>query len=140
MAGWKEVPHGPQTLFLYRDPKTGLLLRGAVNQIIADVNPTPELHTDGIAQHFIDRTKENMPDWNVAKAYGDVAGADGMRFRLIRRERPGKCVITAFAVKGNTTLIVSLSANGEEIAEIDSVFPQFQQVLAGMTLTKTLLE
>src|SRR5579862_8668800 len=53
-AGWKPAPHGPETLFRFIDPKTHLVLRGAVNQVISESNPTPELDTDGIAQYYVD--------------------------------------------------------------------------------------
>ena len=116
--GWDPVPHGPQTLFLYKHPKTGLLLRGAQNQVVSDVNPTPELDSRGMAQYYIDRTKENLPDWKAELA-GEVA-ADGVKFNLIRRSRNGKTVVTAFGVRGNTTLIVSLSGADDEQKSIDS--------------------
>src|SRR5579862_2692834 len=61
-SGWNILPHGPQTLFKFQDPKTKLVIRGAANQMVADVNPTPDLDTDGIADYYNDRTDENMKD------------------------------------------------------------------------------
>jgi hypothetical protein len=111
-AGWKDEPHGPQTLFLYRHPEESILIRGAVNQVVSDINPTPELHTDALAQYYIDRTRENMPGWKAELL--DRVPARNTWFRLVHRERDGKVVVTAYAVKGNTTLLISMSGNGDD--------------------------
>ncbi|HEY0867806.1 MAG TPA: hypothetical protein VGE01_10520 [Fimbriimonas sp.] len=134
-TGWKELPHGPQTLFLFQEPRTGVLLRGAVNQIVADVNPTPELDTDGIAQYYVDRTHENMKDWQ-AKMGEKVKAKDG-EFRIIERERKDKKVVTAYAVKGNTTLLVSISGGPEAKVEVDRKMPEFKEYLSSIGLVET---
>lgn len=120
-VGWVAIPHGPQSLFMYRNLKSNALIRGGVNQIISDFNPTPGLGTNGIAQYYIDRTKENMPDW-VAQKLGMV-DAKNTSFRLIKRQRKGKVVVTAFSVKGNTTVLVTLAS--DENRE-DTVAPQMK--------------
>lgn len=130
-TGWKEEQHGPQTLFLYR-ANSGVLLRGAVNQIVAEYNPTPELHTDALADYYIDRTHENMPDWS-AKKLGWV-DAGNTRFRLIWRERKDKTVVTAYAVKGNTTLMVSLSGNGKEKGAVERQLRDFERYISTISL------
>jgi hypothetical protein len=132
---WKEVPHGPQTLFLYRHPDSNLLLRGAVNQVVSDINPTPELGTNGLADLYIDLTKQNQKDWSAEKL--DRIEAQGVDFQLIRRERKGKVVITAFGVRGNTTLVVSLSGNEKETRHIDGQLPGFREFLSSVSFTET---
>jgi predicted RNA-binding protein with PUA-like domain len=136
-AGWKAIEHGPQTLFLYKDPVTHLLLRGAINQVVSEVNPTPELQTDSIAQYYIDRTAENQPEW-TAKRLPDV-DSNGVRFSMIEREKAGKCVVTAFVVKGNTTFMASVSGNNEETKAIEAELPHFREFLAKISLNRTFL-
>ena len=133
--GWKEMEHGPQTLFLYKNPVTHLLLRGAINQVVSEINPTPDLQTDSIAQYYLDRTSENQPDW-TAKRLPDVT-ANGARFSMIEREKQGKCVVTAFIVKGNTTFMASISGNNDETKLIPEEIPHFRDFLAKISLTRT---
>jgi hypothetical protein len=109
ITGWKVLPKSPESLFLFENPQKHYLLRGSVSQVISDVNPTPELTTDTMAQFYIDRTHENMKDW-TAERESDVK-ASNVRFSVIQRQRKSRVVITAFTVKGNTTLMVSLSSD-----------------------------
>jgi len=133
--GWKTIPHSPQTLFLFRHPETNLLMRGAQNQVVSDVNPTPDMHSEGVANFYIDTTKQNMKDW-TAKKIESVEGRD-VEFHLIDRARKGKRVISAFGVKGNTTLIVSLSGNDDEVDAIDAALPDFRKYLASIEFQPT---
>jgi hypothetical protein len=132
--GYKAITHGPQALFLYRNLDNRLLLRGSVNQVYSDVNPTPELQTEGIAQYYLDRTAENQPGWTGTKM--DLVEGQDANFRLIRRENKSKCVITAFAVKGNTTVLVSLSGNDKEVKSIDTELPHFRDYLKSIRLNE----
>jgi hypothetical protein len=109
-AGWKAAAHGPETLFRCIDPKTDLVLRGAVNQVISEDNPTPELDTKGIADYYVDRT-ENMGGWKVQRL--GVAKGDGTSFEVLRRSARDRVVVTAYAVKGNTTVLVTLFGKGK---------------------------
>ncbi|HWD37488.1 MAG TPA: hypothetical protein VG944_01450 [Fimbriimonas sp.] len=133
-GSWKAMPHGPQTLFKYQDPSNRLIFRGAVNQIISPVNPTPELDTDGIAQFYIDRTEQSMPGWTAAKA--GVVNAKGLKFDLIRRERQDRIVVTAYAVRGNTTLLITLFGLGKAKPFVDSNMPEFQNFLQSFSLNE----
>jgi len=138
-SGWKAVPHGPQTLFLYKNPTSGVLLRGSVNQIIADVNPTPELDTDGIARYYVDRTHDNMPEWTAE--LGEKVDAHNTSFQIIDREKKDKAVMTAYAVKGNTTLLVSLSGNGGKgKTAVFSTMPEFKTYLSTIALEPTIMD
>jgi hypothetical protein len=127
-VGWTAVPHGPQTLFLYRDPTTGILLRGAHNQIVAEFNPTPGDSKESVAQYYIDRTNDNLKEWTAKMS--ESVNAKGGSFQLIDREKKGKRVVTAFGVRGNSTFIVSISANGKEVGKIDGKLPWFKQFLS----------
>jgi hypothetical protein len=132
--GWDEVPRGPQTLFLYKDPETGNLLRGAQNQMIAEYNPTPELDGPGLVKYYLERTEDGLRDWTAVPA-GSVQ-ADNVRFHLLRRERPGKVILSAFGVRGNTTMIVSLSASDANTKGFDSVgAPFLKQYLETISFT-----
>jgi hypothetical protein len=133
-VGWKAVPHGPQTLFLYRNPKTGLLLRGAQSQIVAEFNPTPNDTNDTVAQYYVDRTHENLKGW-TAEVTDKVQAKNGS-YQIIDRQRDGKRVVSAFGVLGNSTFIVSLSGNGKEVGEIDSTLPWFHEFLSNTDFRK----
>ncbi len=125
---WKKSKYNPYVLFGFQHPAQPIRIQGSVNQVESEVNPTPDLHTDGIAQYYIDRTRENMPGWK-AKQIGDVE-AKGVRFRVIERESPVRRVVSGFAVKGNTTLIVSMTAGVEGMNGVPKLLPQFQDYLA----------
>ncbi|MDX2065257.1 MAG: hypothetical protein SFX74_05890 [Fimbriimonadaceae bacterium] len=128
-SGSKAMPHGPQTLFLYRNEKHGYLLRGAQNQIVAEVNPTPDLDSKRLAQYYIDRTDENLKEWTAV----DIGKSPGknVNFHLIHRKRKDKTVVTAFGVSGNTTLIVSLSSTEPTRPEISEArIAEFRDYLA----------
>jgi hypothetical protein len=125
----KEVPHGPQTLFLYRHDKHRDLLRGAQNQVVSEVNPTPDMDSRRLAQFYIERTDENLKEWS-AEDIGQAPGKN-VNFHLIHRKRKGKSVVTAFGVNGNTTLIVSLSSTEPKRPEIsDARLDEFRKYLA----------
>ncbi len=126
--GWQPVPHGPQTLFLYRNPKNGLLLRGAQSQIVAEYNPTPEENNDSVAQYYIDRTHENLKQWTASKS--DKVQAKNGAYQLIDRKKEGKRVVSAFGVLGNSIFIVSLSGNGKQVDSIDETLPWFHDYLS----------
>jgi hypothetical protein len=135
MSGWRPREHGPQTLFLYEQPNTGLLLRGAVNQMVSDVNPTPNLDRDNLAQLMVDNTHDNMPGWTAVVE--DKVDAKGTSFRLVRRSQRGQVVVTAFAVKGNTTVLISLSGRDQHVADVDKGMDDFRKFISSLALTKT---
>lgn len=132
--GWQPIQHSPQSLFLFQYKRTKLLLRGATSQIVADVNPEPEMDAAALANFYIDRTQENMPDWK-AQALDTVEAPDTI-FSLIRRTREGKAVVTAYAVKGNTTLMITLSGNGDEVRDLEVAMPELRQFLKQVRLVE----
>ncbi|HVL38302.1 MAG TPA: hypothetical protein VM328_02820 [Fimbriimonadaceae bacterium] len=134
-AGWTEKPHSPFTLFLYEHPETKVLLRGAVNNVVADFNPTPELDTNGIAQYNVDTTEQNMPDWTVKRL--EPIGAKVGSFSAIWRERNDRTVVTAFFVKGNTTVMITLSGAGGAKSKLPQHMPTFREFVSKLDLEKT---
>lgn len=136
--GWKEVPPGPFTLFVYRHPDGKGTMRAAINEVQEDFNPTPELDTEGIANHYIAITDNNMPEWKAEKL--DAVDTDREHFSLIRRTKVGKTVYTAFCSKGNTTLVVSLYAGGKDAESLDDLLPEFRKLLGSFRLTPKALE
>jgi hypothetical protein len=133
--GWDRLRHGPQTLFLYGDRKKGLLLRGSVNQMIDDVNPTPDLDRDGLAKTVVENTHDNMKGWSAEVQ--DKVDSPSASFRIVRRSEKDHTVVTAFCVKGNTTLLVSLSGRAGYAEQVDKDMPEFRKFLSEVVLTKT---
>lgn len=129
-SGWKAIPHSPQAIFLYRNLKNRLLMRAAMSDIVADYNPDPELDTDGTAKWMLDVTAQNLHDWKGELM--DTVQANGVTFRLVRRWNPVKVVYSAVGVRGNTTVIVTMSADKQEIPYIEGQMPQFRQYLASL--------
>lgn len=115
-AGWKAAPHGPETLFRVIDPNTRLVLRGAVNQVISEENPTPELDTEGIADYYVDRTV-NMIGWKVEKL--GISKGKNLEFEVLRRSSKDRVVVTAYSVRGNTTVLVTLLGKGRDMGQVD---------------------
>jgi len=132
--GWISLPHGPQTLFLYGNEKKGLLMRGSVNQMISDVNPTPDLDRDNLAKLMIDNTHDNMRGWTADMM--DKVDAKDISFRLVRRSENHHVVLTAFAVKGNTTALISLSARNKNADQVDKSTSDFEKFLATVGFVK----
>ncbi len=132
--GWHALDHGPQTLFLYSHNEKGLILRGAVNQMVSSVNPTPNLDRDGLAQLMVDNTHDNMPGWTADVK--DVVKCKGTSFRVIRRSEKKHVVVTAFAVKGNTTVLISLAGRDDKADQVDKDMAEFEKFVTSVTMTK----
>lgn len=132
---WVVMPHGPQYLFQYEEPKKGLTLRGAVNQMVSDVNPTPDLDRDNVAKLVVDNTLSNMPGWTAE--IKDIVKSDGTSFRIVRRTQRNQTVVTAFSVEGNTTLLVSLSARDKQSDQVDKGMDTFREFIKRIRLEKT---
>jgi hypothetical protein len=132
---WKSIPHSPYLLFTFKHPSADIRLMGGTNQIVSESNPTPEMDTDGIAKHYLEVTKSNFKGWKASELQ-DAMGPD-LRFSMIRRESGARAVINCFAVRGNTTVLVSLTASNEAIPLIDAFMPQVREYLASMKLVPT---
>lgn len=132
--GFEELWHGPQALFVYLDPTTGLFYRGSVNQVVADFNPTPTMNSDALAAQMVSNTRANMPGWKGVVL--DSVTTSAVDWRLVRREGGGKCVVSAFGVRGNTTAMVSLVGVGKNIPRIDAEMDSFRAFLRTITFDK----
>lgn len=134
--GWVEEPNHPGSIFMYRDSTRHFVLRGGMLSLISDINPTPDIDTDKFAQQYLDLTAENLKGWN-GKMLGTVAGHNpGTTFRLVRREREGRCMLAAVCVRGNTTVSVSLAANGTNPNDIDSRLDWFRDYVGSISLER----
>ena len=131
--GWIELVPGPLTLFLFRHPEGKGFIRASLNEVQARTNPTPELDTDGIAQHYIDITHLNMPEWKAERLPDFNAGTE--RFSLILRTKKERTVYTAFCSKGNSTLVLSLTAGGVNASTLATLVPEFRKVVESVKLT-----
>ncbi len=132
--GWKKVRHSPQLLFAYKQDGTNLLLSGGTNQIVEEFNPTPDLDTESLAKDMMDVTTANMPGWTVEKL--DTVEAKGTTFRLIRRAEKGHVVIDAFAVRGNTTILLTLTGRNSHTEEVNKNLGRFRDFLSSVKLTQ----
>jgi hypothetical protein len=126
-SGWEEEVPGPFTLFIFRHPKGLGTLRASINEVHAAVNPTPDLDTEGLAQHFLEVTEQNLPGWKAERLDDLHSGPE--RFSFIRRQGSGRVVYTAFCAKGNTTLLVSLTGEEKNEAGIETLVPVLKQIV-----------
>jgi hypothetical protein len=129
--GWVERHHSAQALFLYLDPKTKVTMRGAHSQIISDENPTPDMNRDSLADDIAFVTKDHL-GWKVQML--DVVACPGGSYRLIRRETVDRIIVSAVAVHGNTTILITLAGIGAAKDSLDSEIPAFRKFLADTSL------
>lgn len=134
-AGWVQLSPGQLTLFRYKHPKHEVFLQGFQDQIVHERLTDPELDANGLANYYLDVTRENLKEW-TGKRMSDYKGGT-MLFSMIRREKPGKVVYLAFATKGNTTLGVSLYASGKHIPKAEALIDDYRAFLASVRLTPT---
>jgi hypothetical protein len=131
--GWKDRGRGPLQIFVAQHEGTGALLSASVTRIEADYNVTPDLDTDGLAEHFIGLTREKQPGWTATRL-PDVSGTE--RFAVIERSGSRRRVLQAYAAKGNTTLMVALSIAGERRAALDGLYPDMEALLKSVKFAK----
>ncbi|MCO5297985.1 MAG: hypothetical protein M9921_14140 [Fimbriimonadaceae bacterium] len=131
-ANWVAVPHAPFTQFLFEHKETRSQIRGASNRIVSDINPTPDLNEDGLAKYYMATTAENQPDWK-AERLPDMQSKE-LRFSAIRRTRGDKIVVTAFTVRGNTTVMVSLAVSEPYLDRYDELLGEFKKFLGDVRL------
>jgi hypothetical protein len=132
--GWESVPHSPRALFLYQRKGSNIMINAGLNQLEDDINPTPDLGTENLANQVIDMTRDNMPGWTAEKL--DSVEAGGTSFRLVKRVNADHIVINAFTVKGNTTLLISLTGRGVTSSKnIEKSLDDFRHLLSSVNLT-----
>jgi hypothetical protein len=131
-TGWREVPHAPADLFRFVDPKTGVVMRGGKVQVVDSINPSADMTSDGMADYYYDRTKQNMPQWSVEKLKD--APAQGVSYGVLKRTTQDKVVLDAFLVKGNTTIVMTMFASGGSVKYVDQDTPVFYSFLGTTAL------
>lgn len=109
-AGWQELPKNPNTLLLTRDPKSLDVLRCSATQIVAEMNAEPDVDTASLVKRVVQTAKENQPEWKTEQLDGFDNGK--VSFEIFRKTGKHKTVVNAMAVRGNTTLLVSVSNTG----------------------------
>lgn len=134
-TGWDEIPHSPSALFLYEEPHSKLLLRGGMNSMQAEFNPDPSLDSDGFAKDFLEVTAQNLKDWK-GEMMDTVEGGGGVKFRLVRRWTSDRTVISALAVRGNSTFSITLSGSGKAMRQVDAAVPQFRTFLSSLAIQR----
>lgn len=131
-ANWQALPHAPFTQFLFEHKETHAQIRGATNRIVSEINPTPDLNEDGLAKYYLTTTVENQPEWK-AERLPDMRSKE-LRFSAIRRTREDKIVVTAFTVRGNTTVILSLAVNKPYFDRYEELMREFKSFLGDVRL------
>lgn len=109
-SGWKELPRNPNTLLLARNPNSLEVLRCSATQIVDEINPEPDVDTAKMVEQVVQNARENQPEWKTERLKPYSNGK--VDFELYRKTNQGKTVVAAMAVRGNTTLLVSVSNTG----------------------------
>jgi hypothetical protein len=130
--GWQPMPVTPGMMFVYKNKATQVSMRGAVNNMICDVNPTPDMDAEAIMSQYVSVTKDNLKGWHYARL--DPVKANGVEFQLIRRWTADRCVVSAVGVRGNTTVIIALVGDHQNVPHVDQGMPDFRNYLANLTL------
>lgn len=132
--GWDAQPKEPYILFIFKNRQTGAKITGAANQVVFKYNPTPELATDEVANRLVEATETNMrkQGWRGVRR-ADLELSSG-RFAVVDRTGPARRIVTAYQVRGNTTLLVSLSAETAKSNLIERHWPDFVRLLDGLVI------
>ena len=110
-AGWTELPKNPQTLLFARDPKTKSTLRVSATQVVSETNPEPDIDTKALVDTVVRNAQANQPEY-VTKQLADYNNGH-VDFKLYQKTGKHKTIVVAVAVKGNTTMMASMSNTGE---------------------------
>jgi hypothetical protein len=111
LDGWKDLPHNPNTLALYLDPKTNAMLRASATQIVSDFNPEPDVDTKEMVRRVVENAQKNQPEYKTTRLKSYDNGR--VVFEMFHKTNASKTIVGAMAVRGNTTLLVSISNTGE---------------------------
>ncbi|MBN9503706.1 MAG: hypothetical protein BGO01_05040 [Armatimonadetes bacterium 55-13] len=107
---WKLLPHNPSTLLLAQHPKTQAIIRCSTTQIVASANPEPDVDTEGTIRNVVRTARRNQPEWKTDEL--EKHPAQNFDFGMYRKVQPGHTIVGAMCVKGNTTLLVTISSRG----------------------------
>jgi len=138
LGTWKELPHNPNTLLLMFNPKTNALIRCSATQVVDDSNPEPDMDTENIVKRVVDNAQQNQAaDWKTEQwKHFDNGKVD---FSLFRKTNSHKTIIGAMAVRGNTTMIASISNSGSGAKALleDAGLKDFYDFLSSIDLVVT---
>jgi hypothetical protein len=113
--------------FVYRHPARNLRLQATVTRVDSD-DPAVLQDQDTLASDYVRNTRRNMPTFR-AEDRGSVQGQD-LCFRMVHREGPARAMLCGFAVRGNTTVIVSLIGVGKDKGLVEAYAPKFRKYLS----------
>lgn len=132
--GWESKPVTPGMAFVYENSANHLSMRGAVNNVVSEVNPTPDMNADAIIQQYRVITKDNLVGWKYKIL--EPVEAHGAQFQMIQRWTSDRCVVSAVAVRGNTTIIIALIGHHDNTLQVDRGMPAFRNYLASLALAQ----
>lgn len=131
---WKPVPHSPMLRFAYNLPNAPVRITGALSRFEMDENPTADVDAVAMAEDSVRATTDRMANW-VAHRIGPVEGKN-TTFELVRRSRGEHHMVVAYAVKGNTTALVSLVTDASP-KMLDDQMPTFRRFLETTVFDET---
>lgn len=138
LAGWEELPPQVPMLYCFRDPQTGIEIRGGQSQVVDRTSFIRGQTAADLAAHYVDTTTSNMAGWTASRM-GVIESPAGT-FHLIDRGTPLRRVITAFLTKGNSTFMITMVADAKAMKHADQVLPQFKEFLHKMRLEPKLYD
>jgi hypothetical protein len=134
-SGWMEIPKNPNTLLLVRHPQTQDLIRCSETQVVADHNPEPDVDTEAIVKRTVSNAQSNQPEWKTSRLPAYDNGR--VQFELFCKRGANKTIVIAMAVRGNTTLLASISNTGARAAVLERDYRPFLDFLATFDLRPT---
>lgn len=130
--GWKKMPLTPGMAFIFQNKASHISMRGAVNNMVAEYNPTPDMDAQAIIGQYVTITEQNLTGWHYQMLQPVLA--HGTEFKLIRRWTDTRCVVSAVAVQGNTTVIIALVGADKYKSHVDEGMDDFRNYLATLSL------
>lgn len=133
--GWTELPKNPNTLLLIKHPKSQDLLRCSATQVVSEFNPEPDVDTMRMVNRVVLNAQENQPNWKTVRLKPFDNGKMG--FELFQKTNEQKTIVVAMSVRGNTTVLVSVSNTGAGAKLLAENHDPLLDFLANMDLTVT---
>lgn len=133
--GWKELPRNPNTLLLARNPDNRALLRCSATQVVSDFNPEPEMDSKNLVAHVVETAQRKQPEWITDRLESYHNGR--ISFEIFRKSNANKTIQVAMAVRGNTTVVVSVSQPGNALKASKAISGALLSFLDSVDLTQT---
>lgn len=138
IPGWKSLPVTFRSFAVFKQERSGALLRAGVSHTVGHSDNGPGFSTDELTAGLIVGNAYNR-GWSDARQLGSV-DAHGTAFNLIHRKGPTSTVVDAIASKGNDVWVIVLEANGPSQRRetvIASALPDFKRFLASIRFSRT---